>query len=72
MYIIMVLVSDVLDHIGRIYSPLILENTKIQKLKFVPNIALDNQRVLNFMQNPELLLFVFLRSVKPLLKNCII
>ena len=29
----MVLVSDVLDHIGQIYSPLNLGNMKIQKLK---------------------------------------
>ena len=30
----MVLVLDVLDHIGRIYKPLNLENMKIQKLNF--------------------------------------
>ena len=33
----MFLVSDVLAHTGRIYSPLNLENIKIQKLKFVLN-----------------------------------
>ena len=37
------LVSDVLAHTGRIYSPLNLENIKIQKLKFVLNTAPDNQ-----------------------------
>ena len=31
----MVLVSDVLEHIGRIYSPLNLANIKFQKLKCV-------------------------------------
>ena len=30
-----------------------LTNMKIQKLKIVPNTALDNQRVLNFMRNPD-------------------
>ena len=48
----MVLVSEVLEHIGRIYSPLNLANMKSQKLKFVRNTAPDNQRVLNFMRNP--------------------
>ena len=48
----MLLVSDVLDQIGRINSPLNLANMKIQKLKFVRNTATDNQRVLNFMRNP--------------------
>ena len=33
----MVLVSDLLDYIGRIYSPLNLANMKIQKTKFVRN-----------------------------------
>ena len=50
----MVLVSDVLKHIVRIYSPLNLANIKIKKIKFVRNTAPDNQRVLNFMRNPEL------------------
>ena len=50
----MVLVSDALDHIGRIYSALNLANMKIQKLKFVGNTAPDSQRVLNFMLNPKL------------------
>ena len=35
----MVLVSDILDHIVRIYSPLNLASMKIQKLKFVRNTA---------------------------------
>ena len=43
-----VLVSDFLDHIGWIYSPLNLANIKIQKLKSVRNTTPDNQ-VLNFM-----------------------
>ena len=34
----MFLVSDVLEHIGRIYSPLNLASMKIKKLKFVQNI----------------------------------
>ena len=34
-----VLVSDVVNHIGQIYSPLNLENMKIQKHKFVRNTA---------------------------------
>ena len=50
----MVLVSEVLEHIGRIYSPLNLANMKSQKLKIVRNTALDNQRVLNFMHDPKL------------------
>ena len=37
----MALVSDVLEHIGRIYSPFNLANMKIQKLKFVRNTAPD-------------------------------
>ena len=51
-----VLVSDVLDHIGRIYSPLNLANIKIKKFKFVRNTcsAPDNQRVLIFMRSPKL------------------
>ena len=48
----MFLVLDVLEHIGRIYSPLNLANMQIQKLKFVGNTAPDNQKVLNFMRNP--------------------
>ena len=51
----MVLVSDILDHIGRIASPL---NLKIQKLKFVRNTAPDNQRVLNFMRNSDWRIFL--------------
>ena len=50
----MVLVWDVLDHIALIYSPLNLASMKNQKLKFVRNTAPDNQRVLNFMHNPNL------------------
>ena len=56
----MALVSDVLqEHIGRIYSPLNLDNMKMQKLKFLLNTALDtdNQRVLNFMHNPYWCIF---------------
>ena len=49
----MVLVSDILDHIGRIYNPLNLANMKIQKLKFVRNTAPDNHRVLNFLRSPD-------------------
>ena len=48
----MVLISEVLEHIGRIYGPLNLANMKCQELKFVRNTAPDNQRVLNFMRNP--------------------
>ena len=33
----MVLVSDLLDYTGRIYSPLNLANMKIRKTKFVRN-----------------------------------
>ena len=60
----MVLVSDGLDNIGRIYSPLNLGNSKIQKLKFAQNTAPDKQtqRVFNFMRNPEsdwLIIFLF-------------
>ena len=54
----MVLVSDVLDHIVRIYSPLNLANMKIQKLKFVRNTAPDNQRFLNFMPNHDCRIFL--------------
>ena len=45
----MVYVSDIRDHIGRIYSPLNLSNIKIKNLKFVQNTAQDNQRVLIFI-----------------------
>lgn len=45
----MVFVSEAVDHIGLIYSPLNLAHMKIIKLKFVPNTALDNQMALNFM-----------------------
>ena len=41
----MVLVSEVIEHIGmigRIYSPLNLANMKSKKLKFVRNTAPDN------------------------------
>ena len=55
----MVLVSEVLERIGRIYSPLNLANMKSQKLKFVRNTAPDNQRVLNFMRNPYSRIFLF-------------
>ena len=53
-------VSDVLDHLGQIYSPLNLANMYIQKLEFVRNNAPDNQsqRVLNFMGNPKLALIL--------------
>ena len=37
----MVLISDVLDHIGWINNPLNLGNMKIQKTQFVRNTALD-------------------------------
>ena len=40
----MALVSEVLDHIGRIYSPLNLAIMKSQKLTFFQNTAKDNQR----------------------------
>ena len=53
----MVLVLDVFDHIVRIYSPLNLANMKFQKLKFVWNTAPNNQRVLNFMRNPDWRIF---------------
>ena len=59
----MVLVLDVLDHIGRIYNPLNLAN---MKNKIVRNTAPDNQRVLNFMRNPHYWLahiHVFLESI---------
>ena len=55
----MALVSEVLEHIGRIYSPLNLANMKIQKFKFVRNTAPDNQRVLNFTHNPYWRIFLF-------------
>ena len=48
----MALVSAVLEHIGRIYSPFNLANMKNQKLKFVRNTASDNQRAFNFARNP--------------------
>ena len=54
----MVLISDVLDHIGveRIYSSLNLANMKIKKIKLVRNSAQDNHfRVLHFMRNPKLI-----------------
>ena len=58
----MLLVSDILDPIGRIYSPLNLANIMkiIQKLEFFQNTALDNHilRVLNFIRNPELCIFL--------------
>ena len=50
----MVLVSEVLEHIGRIN----LANMKSQKLKFIRNTAPDNQRVLNFMRNPYILVHI--------------
>ena len=59
----MVLVLDVLDHIGRIYSPLNLANIKIQKLKFFRNTARDNQRVLNFMRNPDWRIFLLVLAI---------
>ena len=40
------IVSEVLEHIGRIYSPLNLANMKMKKLPFFQNNAPDNQRVL--------------------------
>ena len=43
----MVLISDILDLIGEMYSPLNLGNMKIQILKFVRNTAPDNQTVLH-------------------------
>ena len=55
----MVLISDILDHTGQIYSPLNLENMKIDKLKFVRNTAPDNKRVLNFTRNPNWRIFLF-------------
>ena len=55
----MVLVSEVLERIGGIYSPFNLANMKSQKLKFVRNTAPDNQRVLNFMRNPYWHIFLF-------------
>ena len=54
----MALVLEVLEHIGRIYSPLNLASMKIQKHKFVWNTAPDNQRVLNFMRNPYCRIFL--------------
>ena len=47
----MALVSEVLERIGRILSPLNLANMKSQKLIFVRKTARDNQKVLNFMHN---------------------
>ena len=38
----MVLVSEVIEYIGRIYSPLNSANMTSQKLKFVRNTAPDN------------------------------
>ena len=49
-----VLVSDVLDHIRRIYSPLNLADMKLQKFRYVRNTASDDQRIFNFMRNPKL------------------
>ena len=54
----MVLVSDVLEHNGRIYSPLKLANMKIQKLTFFRNTAPNNRMVLNFMRNPDRRIFL--------------
>ena len=54
----MVLVSEVLEHFGWIYSPLNLANIKTQKFKFVQNTAPDNHRVLNFMRNPYWRIFL--------------
>ena len=55
------LVSDLLDHIGRIYSPLNMANMKIHysKTKFIRNPDnrighRDNKGVLNLMRNPKL------------------
>ena len=46
----MVLVSEIVKHIGRIYSPLNLANMKSQKLKFIRNTAprADNAKGFNF------------------------
>ena len=55
----MSVVSDVLKHIGRIYSPFNLANIQIKKVKFVWNTAPDNRRVWNFMRNPSLCVFLF-------------
>ena len=41
----MVFVSEAIEYIGRIYSPLNSANMKSQKLKFVWNTAPDNLRV---------------------------
>ena len=71
----MVLVSEVLAHIGRINSPLNLANTKSQKLKFLRNTgntAPDNERVLNFMHNHYWRIFLLnerSRSVKKSVSN---
>ena len=63
----MFLVSEVLEHIGRIHSPLNLANMKGRKLKFVWNTAPDNQRVLNFMHNPYWRIFLlrYIFTVEP-------
>ena len=50
----MALVSEVLEHIGRICNPLNLANMLRQKLKFVLNTAPDKQRVLNLNAQPLL------------------
>ena len=55
----MVLVSDVLDLIVLIYSPLNLANIKIQILKFVRNTAPDNQRVVEPQTGAYSCLFYF-------------
>ena len=60
----MALVSDVLDYIGRIYSPgSNLSNMKFKNsnLSGIPqrNSEPDNQKVLNFMRNPDWRMFLF-------------
>ena len=61
----MALVSEVLQQIGRIYSPLNMANMKSQKLKFVRNTAPDNQYqgVLNFMCNPYWHIFLLVLAL---------
>ena len=55
----MVLVSDILEHIGRIYSPLNLANMKIQKLKFVRNTAsAGDWRIFMFVEESKNLMFL--------------
>ena len=55
----MAFISEVLEHIERIYNPLNLANMKSQKLKCVRNTAPENQRVLNFTCNPYWRMFLF-------------